>query len=525
MFGFVKNWLRKSEGETSANALPAAGRPKFSATTTARPASARVLSAAAPGVPGAKADAVELPLAAIFGRLPADLQSRAKLPVNGQAPVAIPLGVIVSQLGRGAVRITFGELRQLAGEMFYSQTDRDAAVVELPLAEILARLDPALLPRRAKSAVEIPDEITSPFAGKGHGLNIYKPEPAPVAAINRNNYDPFSVMPEIPAHAPAAFVPPAAEPEIQPVRMATIPAPAALRRAAPAVASQVAAAPAGPSGAGKVLTVTLAELAAAWPAPVRTEIGLMNLTGAKVALPLSLVEESLKKGRAVFAWRQVRSWTDSPAAATVSAHDAELLELPLRVLAPLFLAQLPGVRQSQQRTAVDANIPDLFSGPTKPKPAPPTPAPAEAKPTPIIFSDSEITGKARLSDNPRSGTEFLKRYATPNDIVAKAASLPGVSGALITLADGLLVAAHLPPSLNGDSLAAFTPQLYARASQSAREYRMGELKDLSFTVGDTSWKIFKVGAIFFAAFGSVKDALPLAPLAALAAELDRKPKP
>ena len=54
---------------------------------------------------------------------------------------------------------------------------------------------------------------------------------------------------------------------------------------------------------------------------------------------------------------------------------------------------------------------------------------------------------------------------------------------------------------------------------------MGELKDLTFTVGSTNWKIFKVGSIFFAAFSHANQPLPVAQLATLAAELDRKPKP
>ena len=37
------------------------------------------------------------------------------------------------------------------------------------------------------------------------------------------------------------------------------------------------------------------------------------------------------------------------------------------------------------------------------------------------------------------GTSFLKRYASPNDIVVKAAALAGVAGTLVTLADGMLV--------------------------------------------------------------------------------------
>jgi predicted regulator of Ras-like GTPase activity (Roadblock/LC7/MglB family) len=122
----------------------------------------------------------------------------------------------------------------------------------------------------------------------------------------------------------------------------------------------------------------------------------------------------------------------------------------------------------------------------------------------------------------RSGTDFLKRYATPNDIVAKARGIEGVEGALVTLPDGLLVAHNVPPSVNGETLAAFVPQAFARLGQSAREFRLGDLADLSFTAGQTPWRIFKVGAIFFAVFGVSGGTLPHEPLARLAAELDRK---
>jgi len=53
---------------------------------------------------------------------------------------------------------------------------------------------------------------------------------------------------------------------------------------------------------------------------------------------------------------------------------------------------------------------------------------------------------------------------------------------------------------------------------------MGELNNLNFTVGNVPWKIFRVNAIFFAAFGRIGEPLPTAQLAALALELDHKPK-
>ena len=125
---------------------------------------------------------------------------------------------------------------------------------------------------------------------------------------------------------------------------------------------------------------------------------------------------------------------------------------------------------------------------------------------------------------PLARHQFVAKYATPNEVVSRAAALDGVAGALIALPDGLMVASRLSPDLNGDTLAAFLPQIFGKVSQCTKELRMGELNNLNFTVGNVPWKIFRVNAIFFAAFGRAGEPLPTAQLAALAAELDHKPK-
>ena len=88
----------------------------------------------------------------------------------------------------------------------------------------------------------------------------------------------------------------------------------------------------------------------------------------------------------------------------------------------------------------------------------------------------------------------------------------------------LMVASRIPADLNADTIAAFLPQIFGKVSASTKELRMGELNNLNFTVGNVPWKIFRVNAIFFAAFGRAGEPLPTTQLAALAAELDHKPK-
>ena len=157
--------------------------------------------------------------------------------------------------------------------------------------------------------------------------------------------------------------------------------------------------------------------------------------------------------------------------------------------------------------------------------SPAAPKPADTN----YYVWDDTSDRARVQEDeakrgPSPGTKFVAKYATPNEVVSRAAALDGVAGALIALPDGLMVASRLSPDLNGDTLAAFLPQIFGKVNQCTKELRMGELNNVNFTVGNIPWKIFRVNAIFFAAFGRAGEPLPTAQLAALAAELDHKPK-
>jgi predicted regulator of Ras-like GTPase activity (Roadblock/LC7/MglB family) len=230
-----------------------------------------------------------------------------------------------------------------------------------------------------------------------------------------------------------------------------------------------------------------------------------------------------------------------------------MLELPLRLIAPLFIAKQKQIAPVRNKVEVDDNIPNLFFGfPQPDSPAAAVEVPAATPPTApkqevaedpganftpaqkpagvpdtnfYVWGDSADTphvDDTEFKRKPSIGTEFLSRYATPNEVVSRAAALDGVIGALVALPDGLMVASKLSADLNGDTLAAFLPHIFGKVSQCTKELRMGELNNLHFTVGNVPWKIFRVNAIFFAAFGRAGQPLPTAQLSALAAELDRK---
>jgi predicted regulator of Ras-like GTPase activity (Roadblock/LC7/MglB family) len=542
MFGYVKNILRKWVES------PEAPQPAPPANTAAAPARQIVMTPPRTGTPAPtngghqSGRGVELPLQSILSALPLELQPRLRQRDAGELTISIPLEKVLVQLSRGVVKITFGELRQAAPDFFTPDTDRDSILVPLPMGEILTRLNPALITRRrVQRHVEVPAEISSPFDPRSQGL-IYsigptKPESAPAPA-------PRHIAPPTPAMVPPArngitFAPtpppPAATPAPIPApAMDFAPRPARELPSSPPPAAVAPAPPPKPASDSNPLLVNLTSLAEAWPEAVRQELVQLNLVDAKVALPAEVVERALKQGRVAFTWKTLRSWIKPTPRQGPSAHDSLVLELPLKVVAPPFLARQKEVGRLQKKVMVDDEIPNLFFGFPRPEangPGMPSNAgQTSARPSDTnfyVWDDTHDQARIEEDDSKRSpspGTKFVAKYATPNEVVSRAAALDGVAGVLIALPDGLMVASRIAADLNGDTLAAFLPQIFGKVNQCTKELRMGELNNVNFTVGNIPWKIFRVNAIFFAAFGRVGEPLPTAQLAALAAELDHRAK-
>jgi len=588
MFGFLKNLIRKpSEPQMENQQWPTPEQEQApSEHAQGNPAPAPFVQSrrvpppprngqqsrpvAAPGQrPGAVPEArssgkvIELPLQPILAGLPLELQPRIVEQEVGDTVIAVSLDKVLSQLARGSVRISFGELRLAAPGVFAPEDDRDRVLVPLPLADVLDRLNPNLITRRRiQKRVEVPAEISSPFDlndqtsifSVGPNRTESAPPVAPTHAARQNGP---SVTPSVPQRssitsAPTPPPPSAAPPRTPAVMPAArnvpdlggtpIPMPKAPATAAPTpLPTQRNGGPppqAAPTPAPQLtpvateteaLTVSLIALAENWSEAVRKDIVHFNLVDAKVALPCDVVEQALKQGRLAFSWKTLRSWIKPAVLIPTSAQDNVVIELPLKVVAPLFLERQREANKDKQRVTIDEEIPNLFFG------FPQADAPVEnsgaavTKPVETnyyVWDDSSDTVRVDASAEKRNspGTRFVARYATPNEVVSRAAALDGVAGALIALPDGLMVASRLSADLNADTLAAFLPQIFAKVSQCTKELRMGELNNLNFTVGNVPWKIFRVNAIFFAALGRPGEPLPTAQLAALAAELDHKPK-
>jgi predicted regulator of Ras-like GTPase activity (Roadblock/LC7/MglB family) len=551
--GLLRRFDNQAEAPRAMRSLAAVTPP--SAVPSAVVSREPVQNPSAPMPASKNADEIQLALQPVLTALPMEL--RAKIVTNNTASmmISIPIEKALAQLATGSVKISFGELRHLAPGVFsISGGEHDSKPVTLPLGQILAQINPQLLARRStQKSAEVSGEISNTFGGRGQGLTISTETlKAPVATpppMSRRTA-PVSETPalRLSSAPPSGFAQRAISPTTNGAsnghhlppqglpqngngtngshKPAAFDAPAAQAfNSAPQIQLD------------QPVLAPLAALSESWPESLRLEIVQLNLTNADVALPGNLVEPALKRGRVIFPWRYIRSWI-KPTPPNVSVHDGLELELPLKVLAPLFFTRPKSAPAPQKKISVSEEIPNLFFGFPQAQPEAPAPVAAPlpilelSRPAPktadtnfYVWGENGEVPKIDESEYKRPATpatDFSHRHATPQDVVARAMALPGVAGAVIALPDGLKVASQIPADLNGDTLAAFLPQIFERVNQTTKELRMGGLNNLHFTVGNVPWKIFRVNAVYFAAFGSAGQPLPTAQLALLASELDRK---
>src|SRR5437899_7166736 len=200
MFDFFKGLLGKRV--EPAQEVPSVEYQEEELSTPEPPPAAPRPSTFRPNSPHQNGKGIELPLQAILSNLPLELQTRIKQGDVGELSIAVPLEKILAQLSRGSVKISFGELRQAVPQVFTVANDRDRVLVPLPLGEILARLNPALIARRrVQKRLEVPADLNGPFDAQGNGLIFSTaaappaPSPVPVAPPPRHISPPATSAP------------------------------------------------------------------------------------------------------------------------------------------------------------------------------------------------------------------------------------------------------------------------------------------------------------------------------------------
>jgi predicted regulator of Ras-like GTPase activity (Roadblock/LC7/MglB family) len=503
MFGVLKklySWLTATEP-------PQPVEPATAATPTIAPAPAAPGSSAPPATEPATAqagDTISLPLDEILSRMPATMAPLILSRPGGT--FSFPVNIVWEQLRTGAVRIPFGQLRRGAPTgTFSDDATNDDSLIDLPLSLILTAIGPSALRRRpSQKQIEVPSEVMGVFTGKfGSTVRIASAAPVPPAAIPSPPPPPAAhAAPSTPA-APARPTTSITSSPTAPKAPASAPLPFATGQTSPRLAPSAPA----PQPAEEPFVIMLGALAGSWPEAIRREINVAGLAEARIAIPMARLEPAMKAGRVVFTWAEVCGWLEGPKA-PVSVHGGTQLELPLMVIAPLFMAKR---RPAAPRKTLDVEeaIPDLFSQTDRPSaPAPAPTAPPAARPEPETLG--AIFGQPS------------KRDWAPAEIARQIIGLPGVAGAVIATSDGLLVAGQAAAPVKAETMAAFLPQIFARTGAYAEEAQLGRLRALRLAAGHGPCAIYKAGTLYLAVQGKPDQALPEEALEQIARHLAKQ---
>lgn len=373
-----------------------------------------------------------------------------------------------------------------------------------PIKPAMGLPDPAAL----RPAQAMP---TKPV-GTGSSPAPALPKPTPLPSAK-------PVSPPTPAPTPAPA--PAAAPLPKP------PAPAAPVAPPPAAAAAPAAAPAVSGGGDGTIGVTVGQVSANWPDAAKQAAG--SISSATVEIPLKAIEEGVRKGRVVVKGSIFKGWIKG---AALAVEDDQDLDLPLPVLAPLFMARRGPARQ-QRKVVVGDNIPDVFTGKNISQPAAEAPAAApaaEAAPAAAPGASAPAAAPAPARPAEPAGPTLAgifqlpgKTSWTPAELVQKLATLKGVSGAVVATHDGLLVAAQVPAPLKGEMIAGFVPEMFNRINQYSKEIKIGEIQQLGFTAGAVSCRVFRMDKVHLAVLCQADANLPQSTLDLVLKELGKQP--
>jgi predicted regulator of Ras-like GTPase activity (Roadblock/LC7/MglB family) len=561
MFKFLKRIFGKDSAADSASESNAPARPA--------PAAPKQADRTGSGV-----EVATLSLRAILEKLQPDLKALINQIPDAAVTIVLPVNTILKQIGTGAVKMSLASLiRQAPAGTFRKAQVEDKCMVDVPLAEIFKTLNPARLSRRSdQRRYDIPEDASGLFGPSAHTRSVPSPSSQPLAenapVVQPRVVTPVETTSEAPVGTPASPAPiaeaaPAAEPQkilrmpgLSPVE-APVPANGnghaiEATPAHPAVPTPAPEPMVSPAGISNQLVLPLVELAAGWPEGIRSELSLLS-GDTKLVLPVFEVSAGLQKGKVSFAWSQIRGWLRPLFTGKIGIADDFQLILPLKVVAPAFVAAT-GATKRQQGATVDQSLPDFF-GPASGQPtatassqpnpeASPVPLPASLPvPTPEVVAAAEPEPASEVkfslvretpieteSPEPATALEPMqapepapvageltlqqlfnqpeKSHWTPAELISHTCGLPGVAGAVIALEEGLVVAQQLPAGFAAETFAAFMPQIFGRLGRYTHEMQLGDADEIIFQTASGPCHLARHGKVFFATVGRPGQPLP-----------------
>lgn len=288
-----------------APAVPQSAGPTPSVTTPDTAPTTVVPDSATDGLP----NSVSLPLAEVVEKLPETLRRTFRSNLNSTM-ISLPLATILPQLSRGRIRLPFGLIRQFSPEGACSAgEDTDSQEIELPLQKVLARINPAQLPRRRQTPLmEVPTDVTGLFGSIGEPISsptavnrapapVAPPKPAAPEPSVETPVPPKAIKPtpvedaptEKPTTQPIAFEPPKNQKKAVVPDLEEIPNPFAFN---PPVAKDVSAIPAPNPAPSPVSEPPVEPMPQAKPARPQPDAGESDSKPKELEMPTIRFEAS-----------------------------------------------------------------------------------------------------------------------------------------------------------------------------------------------------------------------------------------
>ena len=496
-------------------------------------------------------------------KFPPDLKATINTLPEPAVKVVLPVNAIMKQLPTGAVKMSLGSLhRQAPGGTFRKTNVEEKRMVDVPLAEVFKSINPGRLQRRHDQRhYVVPEEITGLFGENGTSRSVSsvsapKSEILPPPAQPTRGGALRMPVTEPESQAGGSNGRPKASPPMQPVQTSK-PAPAP-QASSNVTKARIDTGPAPePLKLDGELSLLLVEIASSWQEGIRSELSSMS-GETKIVLPVAEVSTGLQKGKVQFTWAQIRGWLMPAPSSTINIPDDTMMLLPLKIVAPAFVAATGAKKRKSGKEGVNQELPDFFGpsagrAPTAEAPvappapaAPAAPAPAaapaeapaaetapvaepvaapvaEATPVSVVAAPAATPGATAVE--PQNLGELFgladQTDWSPNEMVRLTCGLPGVVGAVIALEEGLVVAQKLPSGLAADTFAAFMPQIFSRLDKYTGEMQLGETSEVSIIASGGPCRFIRNGKVFFATLGKVGESLP-AGLKLVAEELARQ---
>src|SRR5882757_4673096 len=116
-------------------------------------------------------DKLAVSYGAVLKAVPQNLHGKNASTASQSGKLFISRRAVLDQVGKGAVRIKFNELRSLTHPgLFTTSNAEDETLIDLPLAELVPQLNQNELTRHPRHRLEVPTDVADLFDCKGGGL-------------------------------------------------------------------------------------------------------------------------------------------------------------------------------------------------------------------------------------------------------------------------------------------------------------------------------------------------------------------